>query len=93
MYYYWNGFDRCGFDRDTMLGQTLPEEGDAYVLLGDDFPFDDPPEDPIPVRDNVLGFLTGDESDWSIYNDETGFPNAANKARKTRAIWRLYPIC
>jgi len=91
VYYYWNGFDRCGFDRDTMLGQTLPEEGDAYVLLGDDFPFDDPPEDPIPVRDNVLGFLTGDESDWSIYNDETGFPNAANKARKTRAIWRLYP--
>lgn len=91
VYYYWGGFDRCGFDRDTMLGQTLPEKGDAYVLLGDDFPFDNPPADPIPVRDNVLGFLTGDESDWAIYNKDTGFPNAANKAADTRAVWRLYP--
>lgn len=90
VYYYWNGFERCGLDRAVVLGQTMPDRGDAFVLLGDDFPFDAPPEDPLPDRRSVLGFLTGDESDWAYY-DETGFPKAAKKAADTTAVWRLYP--
>jgi len=89
-YIYWNGYQGCGYDRDEMFNVTLPERGDTYLLLGDDFPFTSPPENALPNKDAILGFLTGDESDWNIY-DEDGYPNAAKKAAKTRDVWTHFP--
>ncbi len=90
LYIYWNSYQKCGYDRDKMFFETLPARGDLFLLLGDDFPFDNPPENAFPNTNSILGFLTGDESDWNIY-DENGYPNAAKKAAKTRAVWKHYP--
>lgn len=90
LYIYWNGYQECGYDRDMMFNETLPARADTFLLLGDDFPFENPPENALPNREAILGFLTGDESDWNIY-DENGYPNAAKKAAKTRAVWSHFP--
>ncbi len=90
LYMYYGSADSCGYDRHTMLAETLPARGDTFLLLGDDFDWADPPPDALPDTSAVLGFLTGDESDWDIYDDD-GHPNPDKKARKARALWDRYP--
>ncbi len=89
-YHYWGGGSGCGYDNTSMYNETLPARGDVHVLLGDDFPFDDPPLDILTDTSAIAGILTGDESDWSYTTDEGG-PKPENKATMTRKIWRSYP--
>lgn len=90
LYTYWNGGGRCEYDNSTMYNETLPELGDTYVLLGDDFPFDDPPTDILTDTSAIAGVLTGDESDWSYTTDDGG-PKPENKATRARKVWRAFP--
>ncbi len=89
-YHYWNGGDRCDYDNASMFNDTLPARGDVHVLLGDDFPFDNPPLEILTDTSAIAGILTGDESDWSYTTDEGG-PKPENKATRARKVWRAYP--
>ena len=89
-YLYWGSGGRCGYDNASMYNETLPAHGGVHALLGDDFPFDDPPLDILTDTTAIAGILTGDESDWSYTTDEGG-PKPENKATRARKVWRAYP--
>ena len=89
-YIYWNGYNGCGYDREKLFFETLPARGDTFLLLGDDFPFENPPANALPNTDAILGFLTGDESDFHYYTED-GIPKASLKAANARSIWHHYP--
>lgn len=91
MYYYWGGGAKCGTSTATLVNEVLPAQDDDFrLLLGDDFPLD--PEGAAGLQDTskVAGFLTGDESDGQLY-DEDGYPKAQMKAEKAAKLWRLFP--
>ncbi len=92
VYLYWgSGPPRCPTSTHDVVNELLPLRDDMFVLVGDDY-LDDIADGAPTVLDNsrVAGFLTGDESDGEIYDDE-GRPNPENKASDARALWALHP--
>jgi len=90
VYLYWRGGERCGFSTPELVHETLPALGDTFALIGDDFLDRDDPEHAIAHTTAVAGFLTGDESDGEVYDDE-GRPRPASKAADARRLWAAYP--
>ncbi len=89
-YMYWGVPGACSYNTSTVVNETAPALGDFFVLIGDDFLNRPDPQNLITNTAAVAGFLTGDESDGSIYDNE-GFPNPENKAQKARQLWAMYP--
>lgn len=81
------GWGICEADTAQVLGVTLPSLGDYFALLASDYLVEHPV---LASTAGLAGFLTGDESDGEIY-DDVGKPNAENKARAARAMWKAYP--
>ncbi len=82
------GGDREGcnaFDTWTLANEVLPVQGNQFLVIDAGF-------SGTPLTDTraVVGFLTGDESDGEVWNDQD-IPNAAGKAAKARALWDRYP--
>ncbi len=88
-YMYWGPPSGCTFSPATVVNQLAPALGDFFVLIGDDFLHYPNPETAITDTSAVAGFLTGDESDGSVY--ENGVPLPADKAQKARTLWGMYP--
>lgn len=94
VYLYWNGGPpRCPTPTADHVNRLLPASDDGmHVLIGDDFdPFADGADTWLTDTSRVAGFLTGDESDGQVYDSETGAARPENKARRARALWRMYP--
>lgn len=87
-YMYFGGND-CGFDPGQMTNVTAPATDDLFLLIGDDFLHLPNPASAITDTSATVGFLTGDESDGSIY--ENGSPRPAAKADDARRLWSMYP--
>lgn len=82
------GGDREGcnaFDTWTLASEVLPAMGDQFLLIDAGFS-----GTPLSTTQAVVGFLTGDESDGEVWNDQD-VPNAAAKAAKARSLWDRYP--
>lgn len=90
LYLYWGGSAECGYRTPTLVNEVFPAAGEMYALVGDDFFSHPAPETAITDPSRVAGFLTGDESDGQIYDDD-GAPRAAAKAATARRLWSLYP--
>ena len=90
LYMYWGGSGRCGFDGATMANVTAPATPELNILVGDDFLQRPSPETAITDPSAIVGFLTGDESDGEI-DDEDGIPRPAKKADDARRLWSMYP--
>jgi hypothetical protein len=88
-YLYWGSGAKCSYDNGQLYNNTLPGSG-THVLVGDDFPWDDPPTDLLQTTEAIAGILTGDESDWHYVTDE-GLPAPENKATKARKVWQAFP--
>lgn len=89
-YFYWGASAECGYQTSALVNQTLPRSGEGFVLIGDDFLRGPDPASAITDTRAVAGFLTGDESDGELYDDE-GRPNAEKQARDARTLWSMYP--
>lgn len=92
LYLYWGGRSGCAYETPELVNEILPQATDEmFVLIGDDFlNRASPPQDAITDTSRVAGFLTGDESDGQIY-DEDGAPRPENKAAMARRLWAAYP--
>jgi hypothetical protein len=88
-YFYWGSGQKCGYDNAVMFNDVLPATG-VNVLLGDDFPWDDPPLEILLDTSAIAGVLTGDESDWS-YVTADGLPKPETKASRGRKVWNAFP--
>jgi hypothetical protein len=94
LYMYW-GTNCQGTTGASVVNDLAPAMGGAFhALIGDDFfwhHMDNPDAaDLITDFSAVAGFLTGDESDGEVYNDD-GTPRAADKAARARWIWSIFP--
>lgn len=89
-YMYWGTPSQCTFSPATVANVDAPALGDFFVLIGDDFLHHSNPETALTNTTAVAGFLTGDESDGEVY-DQNGYPNPANKAQQARLLWSMYP--
>jgi hypothetical protein len=78
--------NKCDCDPTEVIG-AVGAAPDLNVLISSDFGLSLDLED----TTGLAGLMTGDESDGEIYDDETGVPYAALKARKARASWARYP--
>ena len=94
MYMYWGGHQECGYTGEAMVNSIAPQHEGFKVLIGDDFTSaardGEDLSGAITDATAVAGFLTGDESDGSVYDDE-GKPKAENKALAARVLWDWYP--
>ncbi|MGM0577977.1 MAG: hypothetical protein ACQEXJ_19780 [Myxococcota bacterium] len=90
MYLYWGASSKCDYRTPDLVHDVFPEIGDVYALVGDDFLHHPTPEAAIRDTSAVAGFLTGDESDGEIY-EEDGSPKPENKASDARRLWSMYP--
>jgi hypothetical protein len=79
----------CGCDAFTLLDQELPQNG-LRALVTDDV-MTALASRVFQTLEGVAGIATGDESDGSIYDETSGVPVAAIKARKSREAWARYP--
>ncbi|MBM4371019.1 MAG: hypothetical protein FJ098_05155 [Deltaproteobacteria bacterium] len=89
-YIYW-GNDCAGAGTVQVHEALLQAPLGLHLLIGDDFL--DQGGDPataLPDTTWIVGFLTGDESDGEIYDDD-GVPNASKKAARSRQLWQYYP--
>lgn len=77
--------DKCDCDSQAVIAEVAATPG-FHTILTSEFS-----ETDIADTSGVAAFSTGDESDGEIYNDETGVPNPAGKAAKSRAAWARYP--
>jgi hypothetical protein len=91
-YMYWG--ESCGSGGQEIVNTLGPATDGFNALVGDDF-FWDNMSNPdagslITELSAVAGFLTGDESDMEIYEDD-GAPHAESKAAYARWLWSVYP--
>lgn len=93
LYMYWGGKHEgdCHYDGKDIVNSIAPGLGDgAKILIGDDFLHHASPETAITDTSAVAGFLTGDESDGKVYDDD-GNSIPATKANDARRLWDMYP--
>jgi hypothetical protein len=89
MFIYWGGGGACGYSVPEVVNVAAPA-GDFYVLVADDFLSYPDPGSAITDTGGTAAFMTGDESDGEVY-DEDGNPYPEIKAAKARQLWAMYP--
>ncbi|MFO7736276.1 MAG: hypothetical protein R6W70_08715, partial [bacterium] len=88
-YMYRGGCGNCSCDTSELINVTAPSVDNFSILIGDDFLHHPDPELFITDSSGVAGFLTGDESDGNIWDDD--YPRPAKKASEARQLWSMYP--
>ncbi len=81
---------KCGLDWFNLVNSVLPAVKDFYVLIADGFSSMQNADKLITNTSFVAGFLTGDESDGEVW-DENNIPNASKKAKESQKLWSWYP--
>ena len=90
IFIYWGGGGGCGYSAPEVVNVAAPATDDFYVLIADDFLSYPDPGAAITDRSGTAAFMTGDESDGEVYDDE-GNPYAEIKAARARQLWAMYP--
>lgn len=80
--------DKCDCDTQAVVADIAETPGFFTFLTSD---LGKEPTPPFPDTSGIMAFSTGDESDGEIYDDTTGVPNAANKAKSSDELWARYP--
>lgn len=76
----------CSFDQLSLVGQAATDPT-FDLMVQANFGLNNA----IPDPSGVAAFMTGDESDGTIYDSNTGVSNAASKALQVDALWDKYP--
>ncbi len=96
-FYLHNGVgsaENCNIDLQKLVSETLPNTTNLYVLAASHMS-----EQAFTNTERIAGFETGDESDGSIYLNETessngegqsGKPKAWSKAKASNQAWSRY---
>jgi hypothetical protein len=87
MYAYVNS---CGGVVPNLANQILPAQGDYNLLIGDDLLGNSGWESTFTDTSALAGFLTGDETDGTLWDGDNK-PLAAQKADMSRRLWNEYP--
>jgi hypothetical protein len=87
---YIGGGSACGgFDPRHIVNDVAPATPDFHPFLADDFLSSPDPAHALTDTSAIAGFLTGDESDGSIYAG--GVPVPSQKAAEALRLWEMYP--
>jgi hypothetical protein len=79
---------RCGCDTETLFNDTLPGTGWFSVLTANVV---NNPRITFTDTRAIAAVATGDESDGRVYEQSTGVPRPAEKARDALQSWLRYP--
>lgn len=82
--------NKCNLDWFNLVNNVLPTLGNFYLLIADGFTSFPNADKLISNTSFVAGFMTGDESDGEVW-DDNNIPNASKKAKESQKLWGWYP--